>query len=505
MSHALLTRVLGAVVLPLLLLTGCAERGPDTADIQTAMQAQLDAALGKQVLSVERLTRAGSAPTAEGDGRLIYYNAALRLKHDYDFTQWDAHSVATMTALLGAGPKGILGLNPEGNKAGDEFGVYGSANFKRTEAGAWQLVAQTPPTASQRPRPKGNPPEVAGVKARAHEEPPPTPAESALAELHALLKQPVSRGMNRNERDEIVREEAQRAIEASSRRLSRAATELSLAAGPARGSYEALAQALTTRAGQTKIDFRAVGSEGSVGNIRLLRDHTVQFALVQGDLAQNAYTGSGRFAGAPQRSLRAVASLFPETVHLVARADAGIASVADLQGRRVSLGPKGSGSHANASAILEAHGLSLDNLAATPSLDLTQAAKALSAGEIDAFFSTIHAPASTLQQLSARTPIVLVPIGPAPKLLASGLVPLTLPARTYAGQSAPVPTLATPALMVTREDVPNDQVERMTSLLFDHHNGASTSAAVAQISRNRAQTGVAIPWHPRAQALLVKP
>ncbi|MDO4683905.1 MAG: TAXI family TRAP transporter solute-binding subunit [Lautropia sp.] len=506
MRQALLTRLFAVVVLPLFLLAGCGVQGPETPVIQKAMQAQLDAALGAQVLKIQRLTRAGSAPMAEGDGRIVYFNAALQLKRDYDFTQWDAHSVATMTALLGAGPKGIIGVNPEGNRAGDEFGVYGSASFSRTEDGAWKLIAQTPPpSGNERPRPRSSPAEVAGVRSRAHEEPPPSPAESALAELHALLRQPPAHGMNRSERDEIVREETRLAIEASNRRLSRAAVELTLAAGPARGAYDALAQALGSRAIEADISFRALGSEGSVGNIRLLRDHTVQFALVQGDLAKSAYTGIGRFSGAPQTSLRAVASLFPETVHLVTRPDTGITSVADLQGRRVGLGPEGSGSRANANAILETHGLTLDNLAKAASLDLTLAARALADGEIDAFFTTIHAPASALQHLAANGQAQLIPIGPAPKLLASGLVPLTLPARTYANQNTPVPTLAAPALMVTREDVADAQVERMTSLLFDHRSGSTTSAAVAQIGRAHAQTGVAIPWHPKAKALLVRP
>lgn len=506
MRQAFMTRLFTAIILPLLLLAGCGVQGPEAPDIQKAMQAQLDAALGSQVLKIQRLTRAGSTSMGDGDGRTVYFNAALKLKRDYDFTQWDAHSVATMTALLGAGPKGIIGLNPDGNRAGDDIGVYGSASFSRTEDGSWKLIAQTPPPASgARTRPGGPPAEVTGVKSRAHEEPPPSPAESALAELHALLRQPPAHGMNRSERDEIVREETRRAIEASNRRLSSAATELTLAAGPARGAYDALAQALGARATQAKLGFRAVGSEGSVGNIRLLRDHTVQFALVQGDLAKSAYTGTGRFSGAPQTSLRAVASLFPETVHLVAGSDTGITSVADLQGRRVSLGPEGSGSRANANAILEAHGLTLDNLGQAASLDLTRAAEALARGEIDAFFTTIHAPASALQHLAANGQATLIPIGPAPTLLASGLLPLTLPARTYANQNTPVPTLAAPALMVTREDVADAQVERMTSLLFDHRSASTTSAAIAQIGRAHAQTGVAIPWHPKAQALLVRP
>jgi hypothetical protein len=242
-------------------------------------------------------------------------------------------------------------------------------------------------------------------------------------------------------------------------------------------------------------------SEGSVGNIRLLTDHSVQFALVQNDIARSAYAGTGRFAGAPQRDLRAVASLFPETIQLVARSSAGITSVADLQGRRVGLGPAGSGTRANALAILAANGLTEDALGATFPGPLSDAVQALAEDRIDAFFITLHAPAPDLQRLAASTPVVWVPIGPSRELLASGLVPITMPARTYTGQDTPIPTLAATALVVTREDVPPAQVERALSLLFEGTH-AVQSAAVSRIAVRTAREGVNVPWSPAADSWL---
>src|SRR5690606_11712446 len=120
---------------------------------------------------------------------------------------------------------------------------------------------------------------------------------------------------------------------------------------------------------------------------------------------------------------------------------------------------------------------------------------------LDALFATIHAPAQSLQRASARSPLSLVPIGPSRELLDSGLVPLTLPARTYPGQQSPVPTVAATALLVTREDVPDAQVDAMLGLVFERKGGATT-AAVSRIAPRTARVGVTLPWQPRADAYL---
>src|SRR5690606_4087292 len=136
------------------------------------------------------------------------------------------------------------------------------------------------------------------------------------------------------------------------------------------------------------------------------------------------------------------ASLFPEAIHLVAAPSAGIRSVSDLRGKRVNLGGEGSGTRANALAILEAHGLSVDALAEVTANELPLATRALAESRIDALFATVHAPALALQQLAAQVPVDFVPLGPSAQFIASGLVPLNLPPGTYPTQTVPLPTLA---------------------------------------------------------------
>lgn len=488
-----------AVAMAALVAAGCA-RGPDDAQLRDAIQQQLDAALGGRILAVESLVPAGSASASGRDGRVKYFNAQLEFARDYDFTNWNAHSVSSLGALLGAGPKGVIGLAEGGNRAGDRIGVYGSATFEK-RGDRWELVPSAQPPAAAAGAGVPAAALTAAVQPRPHEVPPPSPAQAAHAKLGELLTLPGPRGVSETERDGILREELDRAYREARRRLEHRADEIVVAGGPPGGVYAETLAALEARAQVANVALTTLAPEGSIGNVRLLVDRSAEFALVQNDIANNAYAGRGRFAGAPQRDLRAVASLFPETVQLVARANAGITSVADLRGKRVGIGQRGSGTRANALAILAANGIPDDGLAATFADTVPEAAKALAEGRIDALFVTMHAPAPELARLAASTPLVWVPIGPSRELLESGLVPITMPARTYAGQATPIPTLAATALVVTRDDVPAAHVERMLSLLFEGKH-AVESAAVSRIAIRTVRTGVALPWSPAADAWL---
>ncbi len=486
--------LIGTAALALLLASGCA-RAPDEVQLRDAIQQQLDAALGGRVLTVQSLTPAGSAALDNGRSRLKYFNARLELARDYDFTNWNAHSVASLASLLGAGPKGVSGLKPGGNHAGDILGVYGSAAFEQ-RGGRWELLPAAQPAAGQtRAVPAAAVASV--VQPRPHEVPPPSPAQAAYARLGELLVLPAP-GVTAADRETILREAFERAYGDARRRLEQRAGEITVAGGPSRGAYEQTLEALAARAQAAGIALSTLPTEGSVGNIRLLVDGSVAFALVQSDIAHSAYLGRDRFAGAPQTGLRAVASLFPETIQLVARAGAGIASPADLRGKRVGIGPAASGTRANALAVLAANGLAEDALAAVFTGALPEAAQALATGTIDAFFVTVHAPAPPLTRLAASVPVTWVPIGPSRELVSAGLVAITMPARTYPRQDTPIPTLAATALLITRADVPSAQVEQVLSLLFLGVH-AIDSAAVSRISIRTAREGVNLPWSPVAE------
>jgi TRAP transporter TAXI family solute receptor len=490
------------VALLLLGLAACSPQ-PDAQQVQEVVQQQLDSALGSRVLQIEAFRRAGAQSLPGGDGRLVYFDAQLKLTRDYDFTQWDAHNLATLASLLGAGPRGVIGLSAEGNKAGDLIGVYGSAAFVHDGGTRWRAVPTTPAAAPERAEELAA--AGASVRGRAREAPAPTAVEQALARLTSLLDAAPGDDakVSTAQRDAIVTAAIEAAYVSAQAQLARAANTPLLAGGTPGGAYEQVAQALQARAHAAGQALDVLPSQGSVASVRMLADGEAEFAIVQSDIAAAAFAGRGPFGGAAQTGLRAVASLFPEAVQLVVRADGPIKSLSDLEGKRVDLGLPRSGTRANALAILAANDIALDALQRIDGHDLKQASARLVAGEIDALFATVHVPAPALQAAAAATPLAWIDLLPTDALRASGLVPLKLPARSYARQSEPVQTLAATALLVTQGDVSTQHVEQMLKLLFEAPaKPRSEGSAAAQIHLRTAREGVLIPWADAAQAFL---
>jgi len=223
---------------------------------------------------------------------------------------------------------------------------------------------------------------------------------------------------------------------------------------------------------------------------------------VQSNVAAMAAAGEGPFAqGGAVTSLRALGSLFPEPVHIVVSAASGIRTAGDLRGKRVAIGPPDSGTRADASAILAAHGLAVKDLAEARNEGLEAAAGRLRGGRLDAFFATVGAPTRELQRLATRHPIRLVSLDVAAveRLVTEhpGLVRLVLPANTYPGQKGDVTTVAAAALLVTHSDVPESEAALVLRLVFENPDYLPAgSAQGAKISKRSGLRGVTIPVHP---------
>lgn len=480
------------LLLAALLLAGCA-RAPDADAVREAVQQQIDLALGAGVLKIDAFRRAGSQPLAGRDGRLVYFNAQLQLQRDQDFTSWDGLNIDTLRDLLGAGPQGLSGVKNGGNRSGELLGVYGSVGFVAADGG-WRLVETAPAPAAA----------AAAPTSQNREAPAPTAAEAALARLQKLIERAPG-DIGAAQREAIVTQALDRAYRDVQRRLARSAELWVLAGGPSGGAYAEVAQVLAERAAAAGVALDVLPGDGSVANVRALRDGSAQFALVQNDIAAQALAGTGPFAAAAMPELRALASLFPEAVQLVVRADSALNNLADLRGKRVDLGLPESGTRSNALAVLAAHGLSPADLGASSGHALGEAAALLAAGHIDALFTTVHAPARALQAVAVHTPLRWVDLPANEALRSAGLLPLRLPARSYAGQDRPVQTLTATALLATRADLPPAAADAMLKLLFDTAPaGGVRSAAASQIDRGTAAEGVTLPWYPGAEALLAK-
>ena len=261
------------------------------------------------------------------------------------------------------------------------------------------------------------------------------------------------------------------------------------------GTYYAYGSAL---APQIEADTgRAVEvkpTTGSEANLRLLQGDLLDLAVVQSDTLQYAAEG--------ETSYRAVAGLYTEACQIVVTKSSGIRSVADLAGKRVSVGADASGVTRNAEQILMANGLTVDMLQASR-LSFSDSAAAMERGEIDAFFCTAGAPTNAVAELAGKLDIQLLSIDRRSieqlTSLYSCYTACTIPAGTYQGQTEDVTTLGVRAVLVASDALDAATVRQITAALFDHNAAVQESIAMdASLDPAGAVSSVPIPFHPGA-------
>jgi len=249
----------------------------------------------------------------------------------------------------------------------------------------------------------------------------------------------------------------------------------------------------------------AQSTRGSVDNVRQIQDGNMESGFSQSDIAYWAYRGEELFLdGGPLKSLRAIANLYPETMHLVVRADAGIKTVADIKGKRISLDRPGSGTRVDALLVLKAFDIGDKDLEVF-ALASGAAADALREGEVDGFFFVAGTPATAVLELAEAALIDLVPIaGPEiDKLLAESpfFARQALPAGTYPGIGA-ITTLSVGAQWVVSDQVPEETVYEITRALWHPNTRQLLDKGHPkghQIVIETALDGLGIPLHPGAE------
>jgi TRAP transporter TAXI family solute receptor len=243
---------------------------------------------------------------------------------------------------------------------------------------------------------------------------------------------------------------------------------------------------------------------GSVANVKAIQSGDLESALVQADVAFNAFFGKGMFAGAKRMSgLRAIANLYPEAVHIVVRRESPIKSVRDLKGRRVSLDLDGSGTRALALLVLDGYGVDPRKVKQVNS-QIGPASDRIRVKNIDAFFFVGGFPVSALSRLARDVPLRLIPIDGKEAAAIRGkesfLTATRIPAKTYRGVGETA-TVAVSAQWVVSSKVDDETVYGVTLALW--HSGTRRlldgSVPAAQgIRSEQALEGLALPLHPGA-------
>lgn len=249
----------------------------------------------------------------------------------------------------------------------------------------------------------------------------------------------------------------------------------------------------------------AVSSRGSIDNVNGILSGLRDSGFAQSDIAYWAYTGSGTIENmSSARDLRTIASLYEEHIHLVAAKDSGINSVADLKGKRVSLDEPGSGTSVDAKLILEASGLSINDIS-TEALNAGDASIALRDGKLDAFFVVAGYPVSSLVELTSDAAIKLIPIdGKAAKSLTKRykfLTTSTIPEGTYEG-SAETATVAVTAQWFTSSKQSEELIYNITKALWNEQSRMLLDSGPVKgknITAETALVGIGVPLHPGAK------
>jgi len=264
-----------------------------------------------------------------------------------------------------------------------------------------------------------------------------------------------------------------------------------------------LAQALSQAVPEVVVTSQA--GNASVANCNLIRDKQVESAFVQSNVAYNAYNGLEQFKDKPAKNLRFIASLYPETIQIVARADSKIKTVKDIKGKRLVPGDRGSGTEVDTLNILGAYGYAYKDFSSVDWLSFSGGAQRLQDKQADVTFTTAGWPTAAITELAISTNIVLVPIDEAKIKDITKKYPfysrIVIPKATYKGQEKDVPTITTMAQWVVGAEVPDEVIYKLTKALWE--SGAKKMADAHSQGKNvqpkTALAGMGIPLHPGAE------
>lgn len=250
------------------------------------------------------------------------------------------------------------------------------------------------------------------------------------------------------------------------------------------------------------MNVTAQSTGASAENLRLLNRHEVDLAFVQNDVMDYAYNGTDIFDGEVLTNFSAVLTLYPEVVQIAATKASGIKTIADMKGKRVSVGDAGSGVEFNAKQILEAYGLSFNDINKS-NLSFKESSDGLQNGTLDACFIVAGIPNAALQELSLSSDIVLVSLD---KILLDEMISrykyyteVVIPANTYNNITTDTTAIAVRATIAVNNNIPEDAVYNMIKTLFDKKDDLVIAHAKGEeLNIEDAYKGVSIPFHSGA-------
>lgn len=282
-------------------------------------------------------------------------------------------------------------------------------------------------------------------------------------------------------------------------------SNLILATGGTSGTYYpyggAMAQIFNTKVKNMNVTSQATGA--STENMRLIGKKDADLAIVQNDVMDYAFKGVELFKTEKIEGMSTLATLYPEIVQIVVSPDSGIKTVADMKGKKISVGDAGSGVELNAKQILEAYGITFNDIKASH-LSFKESGSALKDKQLDGFFVTAGIPNSAIQEITTLQSVKILTIDDATIAKLSKqypfYTPFTIKKDTYKGMDADAKTLAVKATLIVRKDLKDDVVYNLTKALFENKEELGKAHAKGkELEINDAVKGVSVPFHPGAE------
>lgn len=472
------------ISLAALLVLGACDNTPTQATLTTDLAGYLERSYAPGLFEVSHAERLDHRvlPDFRRERRVITYRADLRLRRAYDFGTWEQANAGGLVLILGAAPAALSGIKNDGNHLGDALHVTGRLIYERRD-GMWQVTAG----AADLPVIGAAPDRLALLKSW---------RDLTALTVRALFDPDAPR-------DDLVA-----AAKAAKAMAVRARGGIAIASGAQGSDAWSVVRTIT---GNDESALNIV-TEDSLENLQLLRRGVISAAILRADEVQLATSGQGPFERAGTfPELRALASLYPEKLHVAVNGKSAIASVAELYGKRVAIAGSGPAALTEATDVLRAHRVEISALKSPPQeMALAEALGALARDELDGVIFAAAAPSPALKILGGASGLRLLPLdGDAVALLTTGTsnyITATLPAQTYPGQDRNITTVALAVLLVARADLAPTEAQSVLRHTFAPADALKQGSPLStQVRLETSQRGLTIPLHGAAETFYTPP
>ena len=280
---------------------------------------------------------------------------------------------------------------------------------------------------------------------------------------------------------------------------------LNIGTGGTAGTYYpiggAIAEILNNNIEGMNASAQSTGA--SVANINMLKEGSIDLAIVQNDITYYAVNGKEMFEGKQVTNLKGIASLYPETCQFVTLEKSGIKSIKDLKGKRVAVGAAGSGAEANARQILAAYGITYDDID-VQYLSFGEGSNALKDGNVDAAFVTAGFPTASVTDVASQNKIRLLPVDAdkADALIAKYpfYTKIVIPKGTYSGFDEDVQSVSVMSMIVANDKVDDALGYEITKAIFSNLDRLEAAHSVGKlIKKENAQKGMSLDMNGGAK------